>query len=176
MPFCIFSPLAQLIVSFFCSFSFPLLGLFRQSSLPGDQTPFFLQLFSSRPPGYYAFLLWRLESGNLLKHVVKYFLKTHVIASPSSSQKALAPNSTYGLLFKLSFLGLLREDYAKLSLKGKLALSNLLPMHPSLMGKRYLPFKQGERKTPVAQRSRFLFLKSSPSSPFPFKGGGRFTS
>ncbi|CAE1239568.1 unnamed protein product [Acanthosepion pharaonis] len=77
---------------------------FRQSSLLGDQTLFFLHLFSSCPPGNYAFLLRLLEGENLLKHVVKHFLKTYVFA-PSSSQTALTPNSTYGLLFKLSFLG-----------------------------------------------------------------------
>ncbi|CAE1279435.1 unnamed protein product [Acanthosepion pharaonis] len=103
---------------------FQMLSSHKQGSLLGGQTPSFLHFFSSRPPGNYAFLLRPLEGENLLKHVVKRLLKTHVFAP--SSLTALAPNSTYGLLFKLSFLGLLQEDFSKLSLKGKLALSNFV--------------------------------------------------
>ncbi|CAE1286291.1 unnamed protein product [Acanthosepion pharaonis] len=45
--------------------------LCKQGSLVGDQTPFFLHLFSSRPPGNYAFLLRPLEGENFLKHVLQ---------------------------------------------------------------------------------------------------------
>ncbi|CAE1175480.1 unnamed protein product [Acanthosepion pharaonis] len=55
----------QKFLSFFFSF------LCRQGSLLGDQTPFFLYLFSSRPPGNYAFLLRPLEGENLLKHALR---------------------------------------------------------------------------------------------------------
>ncbi|CAE1283005.1 unnamed protein product [Acanthosepion pharaonis] len=162
----------------FQSFQGPKVFIFsllcRESSLYGDQTLFFLHLFSSRPPGYYAFLLRLLECGNLLKHVVKYFLKTHVFAPSSSSQTALAPNSTYGLLFKLSFLRLLREDFSKNFSEGKNCPQQFLTHASFTYGQTLPAFSAGrERKTPVSQRSRFqLLLRSSPSSPFPFKGGG----
>ncbi|CAE1153194.1 unnamed protein product [Acanthosepion pharaonis] len=45
--------------------------LCRQGSLLGDQTPFFLHLFSSCPPGNYVFLLRPLEGENLLKQVLQ---------------------------------------------------------------------------------------------------------
>ncbi|CAE1309589.1 unnamed protein product [Acanthosepion pharaonis] len=146
----------------------------RQGSLLGDQTPFFLLLFSYRLPGYYAFLLRLLEGENLLKHAMKHFLRTHVF--PSSSQTALAPNFTYGLLFKLSFLGLLRQNFSKLSQKGKLALSNFVTHASLLMGKRCLPFQQGERKLTSSFQAVLVRTAAMVQSQFSFpfqRGGGR---
>ncbi|CAE1329801.1 unnamed protein product [Acanthosepion pharaonis] len=155
----------------FLSFFFSLLC--RQGSPLGDQTPSFLHLFSSRPPGNYTFLLRLLKGENLLKHVVKRFLKTHVFAP--SSQTALAPNLIYEFLF--NFSGLLRADFSKLSLKGKLALSNFVTHASFLYGQTLPAFSSGrEKQPPVSKRSRFqLLLRSNPSSPFPFKKGAEGT-
>ncbi|CAE1159377.1 unnamed protein product [Acanthosepion pharaonis] len=102
------------------------LFLLEQGCLLGDQTPFFLHLFSSRPPGSYVFILRPLEG-----------------------------------------------DFSKLSLKGKLALSNFVT-HASFTYAQTLPAfsveRERENEPLLSKLSCFqLLLTSSPSSPFPFK-------
>ncbi|CAE1247079.1 E3.2.1.14 [Acanthosepion pharaonis] len=141
----------------------------HKGSLLGDQTPFFLHLFSSRSPGNYTFLLRPLKGENLLKHALKHFLKTHVFAP--SSQTALAPNSTYGLNFNFTFWGFFERTFSE----GEICPQQLcFPCILHLWANAACLFSRERENEPLLSKlSRFqLLLRYSPNSPFPFKAGG----